>query len=158
MRHRRGKRNIELSQPATDKNNGKLSGAARLERLGADPSLYPSDLEESVMSEFTFLYRSATVPTPEQSQKTLHKWAAWMKELGTQGHMKNPGHPLEGSGKVVSSKTVSDGPYAEAKDIVGGFSVILATDLAQATELARGCPILDVGGSVEVRPVRPMNM
>jgi hypothetical protein len=110
------------------------------------------------MSEFTFLYRSATTPTPEQMQKTIQKWAAWMKELGAQGHMKNPGHPLEGSGKVVSSKRVSDGPYAEAKDIVGGFSVILATDLAQAAELARGCPILDVGGSVEVRPVRPMSM
>lgn len=113
------------------------------------------------MSEFTFLYRGGnTQASPEQMQKTMEKWMAWFKELGAKGHVKNPGHPLEGAGKVVrgSQKTVTDGPFAEAKDIVGGFSLIEARDLDQAAELSKGCPILEAGGSVEVRPIRQMNM
>jgi hypothetical protein len=50
-------------------------------------------------------------------------------------------------------KIVHDGPFAEAKDIVGGYVVVEANDLTQAVELSKGCPILDVGGSVEVRPI-----
>ncbi len=109
------------------------------------------------MSEFTYLYRGREVsPSPEQMQKTMEKWMAWFKELGESGHMKNPGHPLEHTGKVVKGKqkAVIDGPYAEAKDVIGGFTLIEAKDLAQATELSKGCPILDVGGSVEVRPIQ----
>ena len=62
--------------------------------------------------------------------------------------------------KVVRGhqKQVHDGPYTEAKDIVGGFSIVEARDIEQAVELSRGCPILDGGGSVEVRPVMAMNM
>ncbi len=109
------------------------------------------------MSEFTYLFRGREVsPSPEQMQKTMEKWMAWFKELGENGHMKDPGHPLEHTGKVVKGKqkAVMDGPYAEAKDVIGGFTVIEAKDLAQATELSKGCPILDVGGSVEVRPIQ----
>ncbi len=109
------------------------------------------------MSEFTYLFRGREVsPSPEQMQKTMEKWMAWFKELGENGHMKDPGHPLEHTGKVVKGKqkAVMDGPYAEAKDVIGGYVVIEAKDLAQATELSKGCPILDVGGSVEVRPIQ----
>ena len=85
---------------------------------------------------------------------------AWFKELGEKGHIKYPGHPLEGTGKVVrgKQKTVHDGPYAEAKDIVNGFTLIEAKDLSQAVELSKGCPILEFGGSVEVRPIQILNM
>jgi hypothetical protein len=113
------------------------------------------------MSEFTFLFRGRdTNASPEQMQKTMEKWVAWFKDLGAKGHLKEPGHPLEQSGKVVrgSQKSVIDGPYAEAKDVVGGFSIIEASDLAQAAEIAKGCPILEAGGSVEVRPIQKMNM
>jgi hypothetical protein len=51
---------------------------------------------------------------------------------------------------------VTDGPFAEAKDIVLGFMLVEARDLAEATELARGCPMLDGAGTVEIRPVRPI--
>jgi len=63
------------------------------------------------------------------------------------------GEPVKRTGKVVSGKLVTDGPYAEAKDIVLGFIVVEARDLAEATELSRACPIAIGGGSVEVRPV-----
>jgi hypothetical protein len=113
------------------------------------------------MSEFTYLFRGReTAASPEQMQRTMEKWVAWFKELGASGHIKNPGHPLEHSGKVVTGKQtiVTDGPYAEAKDVVGGFIVVEATDLLQAVELSKGCPILQVGGSVEVRPNQKINL
>ena len=113
------------------------------------------------MSEFTYLFRGReTSASPEQMQKTMEKWVAWFKELGATGHIKDPGHPLEHTGKVVKGKQkiVNDGPYAESKDVVGGFIVIEAKDIDQAVELSKGCPILEVGGSVEVRPVQKLNI
>jgi hypothetical protein len=113
------------------------------------------------MSEFTFLYRGRnTSASPEQMQKTMQKWQAWFQELGAKGHLKNIGHPLEHTGKVVRGerKTVTDGPFAESKDVVGGFTIIEASDLDQAAELSKGCPILEAGGSVEVRPIQIINM
>jgi hypothetical protein len=93
-------------------------------------------------------------------QKTMEKWVAWFKELNAKGHIKDPGHPLEHTGKVVKGKqkTVNDGPYAEAKDVVGGYIVIEANDLGHAVELSKGCPIFEVGGSVEVRPIQKQNL
>jgi hypothetical protein len=113
------------------------------------------------MSDFAFLYRGRdTSASPEQMQKTMEKWRAWFKQLGENGHLKDIGHPLENSGKVVNGKqkSVTDGPFAEAKDVVGGFTLIRARDLEQATELSKACPILEVGGSVEVRPIQALNM
>jgi hypothetical protein len=113
------------------------------------------------MSEFAFLFRGRDrTGSPEQLQKTMLKWAAWFKELGVQGHIVDPGHPLQDVGNVVRGKTkaVNDGPFAETKDLVNGYILIEATDLAHATELAKGCPGLEIGGSVEVRPVEKLNM
>ena len=113
------------------------------------------------MSEFTYLFRGRdTTASRDQQQKTMQKWAAWFKELGAQGHLKEPGHPLMPGGRVVAGrkKAVSDGPFAEAKDVVGGFTVIEARDLAQAVELAKGCPIFEVGGSVEVREIQAFSL
>ena len=113
------------------------------------------------MSEFTYLFRGGNPgASPEQMQKTMEKWMTWFKELGAKGHIKDPGHPLERTGKVVKGKQkmVNDGPYAEAKDLIGGYTLIEAKDIDQAVELAKGCPILEVDGSVEVRPVQQLSM
>jgi len=56
------------------------------------------------------------------------------------------------------NKTVTDGPFTEAKDLVGGFTLVEARDIDQAVELSRGCPIFEGGGSVEVRPIMKMDM
>jgi hypothetical protein len=111
------------------------------------------------MSEFTFLFRGRQkFDSPDQAQKHVEQWMAWFKELGAAGHLKDPGHPLEARGKVVrgSQQLVTDGPYAEAKDVVGGYIVVEAKDLDHAAELSRGCPILAVGGSVEIRPIQTL--
>lgn len=112
------------------------------------------------MSEFTFLFRGRqTFISPEQAQQHIQLWLNWFKELGAQGHIRDPGHPLEGTGKVVTGnqKIVTDGPYAEAKDVVGGYIIVEARDIDHAAELSKGCPILEVGGSVEVRPLQKLN-
>jgi hypothetical protein len=113
------------------------------------------------MSEYVFLYRGGEVGTsPERAQQSIQKWMAWFKELGQKGHIKDQGQPLERSGRVVKGKqkNVTDGPFAEAKDIVGGYTLIEARDLEQAVELSKGCPILEVEGEVEVRPVLKLNI
>ncbi|MHB8637119.1 MAG: YciI family protein [Fimbriimonadaceae bacterium] len=111
------------------------------------------------MSEFLFLYRGRDeAATSEQMENTMRRWAAWMKELSEAGHVITLGHPLQNSGAVVrgQDRLVIDGPFAEAKDVIAGYTLIKAKDLAEANELAKGCPILDVGGTVEVRPVMEM--
>src|SRR5262245_3909454 len=118
------------------------------------------------MAQFLYLYRGddaerrAATASPDQMQAMMQKWFAWMKELSEQGHLTDRGHPLEPAGKVVSGpqKIVTDGPYAEAKDLVGGFSLIEARDLEHATELSLGCPIFEIGGQVEVRPIREITI
>jgi hypothetical protein len=90
----------------------------------------------------------------------MQRWMAWFKDLSQQGHVKDQGQPLERAGKVVKGKqkVVTDGPFAEAKDVVGGYTLIEARDLEQAVELSKGCPILEREGAVEVRPVMKINM
>ena len=118
------------------------------------------------MSQFLYLYRmtadsrQAAMGTPEQAQQSMQRWMTWMQDLEKRGHLKDRGQPLERTGKVVrgQQKTVTDGPYTEAKDLVGGFTIVEARDIDEAVQLSEGCPILEGGGSVEVRPVMKMDM
>ena len=114
------------------------------------------------MSEFVYFFRStpaaqhAALGSPQSAQQSMQKWLAWIRELEAKGQLKHPGQPLAVTGKVVrggDTPLVTDGPYAEAKDIVLGFIVIEAHDLEHAAQIAAGCPIAQAGGSVEVRPV-----
>jgi hypothetical protein len=116
------------------------------------------------MSEYVLLYRStaeahqAAMGTPASAQKSMVKWRAWMNDMSAKGYLKNAGVPLVREGNVVvgQQKTVTDGPFTETKEVVGGFSLVEARDLAHAVQIASGCPILEGGGSVEVRPVLAM--
>jgi len=111
------------------------------------------------MSEYVFLYRGAERPTsPQEMQQVMQKWMSWMQNLSEQGHIKDRGQPLEATGKVVKGrqKTVTDGPFAEAKDLVGGYTIVEATDIGEAAEISKGCPIFERNGFVEVRPVMKM--
>lgn len=118
------------------------------------------------MSEFVFLFRAsdparqAAMGTPESAQRSIQAWLTWIRELEAKGSLKHPGQPLEVAGKVVrgKNKVVTDGPYAEAKDLVLGFMVVEARDLADAAELSKGCPMLEGDGSVEIRPVGMLNV
>ena len=108
------------------------------------------------MTEFVYLYRGYELPaSPGEMQQKTAKWMAWLKDLSDNGHLKSLGEPLLPGGKVVkgTKKQVIDGPYAEAKDVVGGYSIIMARDIEQAVEFSLGCPIFEDGGSVEVRQI-----
>jgi hypothetical protein len=116
------------------------------------------------MAEFMYLLRGGRPEgSPEQMQKHMQRWVSWIAELSKSGNFKS-GDPLEDRGRVVSGtkKTVHDGPYAEAKDLVGGYFLVTARDLDEATELAKGCPIFDIlegsgrVGSVEIRQISAM--
>jgi hypothetical protein len=111
------------------------------------------------MSQFLFLYRGGMSGTesPAEMQAQMQRWMSWLKELADKGFVKDFGQPLERGGKVVSGKQklVTDGPFAE-KDLVSGFTLVDAKDLAEATELSMGCPVFAYGGAVEVRPIMKM--
>lgn len=111
------------------------------------------------MSEYLFLYRGGSREgSPAEMQQVMQKWMTWLKGLADKGHVKDQGQPLDYAGKVVKGrqKTITDGPFAEAKDIVGGYTLIEARDIDQAVELSKGCPILERDGAVEVRPIMKM--
>ena len=98
----------------------------------------------------------------EKMMEMTKKYMAWAEGLRTKGKMVG-GEKLSASGgrqlRTNAGKLVaSDGPYAEAKDVIGGYTVVEAKDIAHAAELAKGCPILGIGGDVEIRPVMKMNM
>jgi hypothetical protein len=107
------------------------------------------------MAKFLFVYRGTSgaeskMP-PDQMQQVMQKWFAWIGEAMQKGWMVDPGDGLTEEGKVVQAKVVSDGPFVESKEIVGGYSVVEAETIEAASEYAKGCPALLYGGSVEVR-------
>lgn len=106
------------------------------------------------MSDFVYVFRGGDgVPSPAERDAQMQKWVAWIKELDDKGHLKDRGNALRSAGRVVkSNKPMTDGPYSE-KDLVVGYLMVRAKDLDVAASLSSGCPILDFGGSVEVRPV-----
>ena len=111
------------------------------------------------MAKFMCLFRNDPTMfrtiSPEQMQQMMQKWMSWKDTLEKSGHVKQFGERMDLSGKVIrgKSKSVTDGPYIEVKDSVQGSLLLEANDLAQAVDLAKGCPILESDGSVEVRPI-----
>lgn len=113
------------------------------------------------MNEFVFLYRGHASEggpmSPEAMQAHMQRWQTWFTKLGEEGKLKDWGAPLQREGKhVASGGVITDGPFAEGKEVIGGFSIIKAKDLTEAAKIAKGCPCFETGGSVEVRPVAPM--
>jgi hypothetical protein len=108
------------------------------------------------MAKFLFVYRNgvntASKMSPEQMQQQMKKWETWIGEGLRDGWLLDTGDALTLEGRVVNGKKViTDGPFVEAKEVVGGYSVVQAGTIDAAAEIAKGCPVLLTGGSVEVR-------
>jgi hypothetical protein len=114
------------------------------------------------MKEFVMIFRNNSVGeiplTPEGTLAVSKGWQDWFTDFASQGHLVNPGARLGNEGRTVTpGNVITTGPYAEIKEIIGGLTVIRAESLEEATEIAKGCPALHVGGNVEVREIIPMN-
>jgi hypothetical protein len=114
------------------------------------------------MAKFLFVYRrgaDAAQMSPEKMQQHMQKWQTWLGEGLRKGWLLDTGDGLTQDGRVVNAKkVVTDGPFVEAKEIVGGFSIVQADTIDAAAELAKGCPGLLIGGSVEVRALAGFTM
>ena len=112
-------------------------------------------------AQFLLLFRhpkDGPDPSPEEMQKIMGKWMAWMKGMGARGEFAGANR-LDDTGAVIKGQRgakLTDGPYAESKEIVGGYVIVNAASLAAATAIARGCPGLDNDAIVEVRPIEPL--
>jgi hypothetical protein len=113
------------------------------------------------MKEFMMIFRSeineSFGPTPEQMQGNIQDWMDWMGGIAAQGKLAS-GNRLSFEGKTLKpNNVIADGPYAEVKEIIGGYVIVKAANIDEAMKLAEGCPIFSHGGNVEVRSVVAVN-
>ena len=103
------------------------------------------------MSNYVIAYHGGKKPeTPEEGAKHMAKWKAWVDGLGDA--VVNPGTPL-GKSKTVSSAGVSDDGGSNP---MSGFSIVTADSMDAALEMAKKCPFLEFGGTLEVAEVMEM--
>src|SRR5215510_12575724 len=119
----------------------------------------PRSEERALRSKFMLIFRGGAVArhdlSPSELQAHVEKWYRWSDELARQGR-RNAGTALDNPGAAVRGheRVVTDGPYAESKDLVTGSMIFEAASLEDAIDVARTCPTYEFGGSVEVRPVQ----
>jgi hypothetical protein len=115
------------------------------------------------MEKFMYLFRGGDAQmasqSPEAMQAHMQKWMGWMKGLAEKGVLV-AGEPLDAKGKQVNGtkKVVSDGPFVEVKEMVGGYLIVNARDINEAVEISKGCPILEFDGKIEVREIKKLEM
>lgn len=108
--------------------------------------------------EFALLFRQPGFDygslSAEEMAALTKKWADWAAGIIRDGHLVNNGIRLDPSGKVLKAGgLVTEGPFVEIREILGSFVIIAAPSMEDAITLAHGCPVLERGGSVEIRPV-----
>jgi hypothetical protein len=109
------------------------------------------------MKEFLLLIRENAEygkMTALQMQEDIEKQIAWVEKLIKKENFKE-GNPLDSKGSFIigKNKIVTDGPYVESKECISGYYFIFANSLLEATEIAKGCPSLDTGATLEIREV-----
>ncbi|HEY9560515.1 MAG TPA: YciI family protein [Anseongella sp.] len=110
------------------------------------------------MRKFALIFREVSDGSgeisKEEMEKIHHQWKEWSDGIISQDRLESRGARLGPEGKVLKSGgVISDGPFVEIRERLGGFVIVRAESLEDATTLAHGCPILKTGGSVEIRPV-----
>jgi hypothetical protein len=115
------------------------------------------------MKEFVMIFRSEpqleVKVSPEEMQAMVTSWQNWMGGMAAQNKLASPGNRLGFDGRLVKpDNLITNGPYVEIKEMVGGYIVVRAESIDEAAEMAKGCPMIIGGaGAVEVRDIIPMN-
>lgn len=116
------------------------------------------------MEQFLLVFRRAVVseeaqpPSPEQLQAMMKPWQDWMGSLAAQNKLVSSGNRLSSDGRIVKPDSViTNGPYVEMKEAIGGYIIISASSIDEAATLSKDCPILQMGGNVEVRGIVAMD-
>ncbi|MBQ0735939.1 YciI family protein [Aquimarina celericrescens] len=113
------------------------------------------------MKEFLLIIRGGDDESghrsPEEMQKHMQHWQRWMSGLAEEGKFVG-GQPLKSEGKTIveGGSRVIDRPLAEGKELVGGYLLIHADSLEDATNISKDCPGFEYNCSVEVREISPM--
>lgn len=111
------------------------------------------------MKEFALVFRNSAnpdfQPSPEEMQTILESWMSWLAGIAAQNKLADKGNRLAvGGAKVVRpGSVVTDGPYTEIKEFINGYSIVRTATIDEAVELAKSCPVLKMGGNVEVREI-----
>jgi hypothetical protein len=113
------------------------------------------------MKEYLLLYHtdynSMPQSTPEEMEAMMKRWMDWIGGIAAQNKLVHRGNRLQPTGKVIKSNgAITNGPFAEIKESIGGYTTIRAESYDDALEMAKGCPVLTVGGNVEVREIAPV--
>jgi len=113
------------------------------------------------MKEFLFVFRNdhpaAHKGSPEEMQAVTKQWMDWIGGIAAQNKLVDRGNRLAAEGSTLKpGNVITDGPFMEIKEAIGGYTLVRAESLAEATEMAKGCPIFQFGGSVEVRAINPL--
>lgn len=109
------------------------------------------------MNEFVLVFRrdyttAEVQPTPEQYQEHLKQWQAWYGKLNAEDRLARAVQRIDPAGRISRRyNSVENGPYTEVKESIGGLLIIKASGYDEAAEIAKGCPILELGGNVEIR-------
>ena len=114
------------------------------------------------MKEYMMLFRNEKTeggekPSDEQMNAVMQQWQIWIKGIAAQGNYRGTNRLLPEGKTLKPGNVISDGPYAEVKEIVGGYVIVTANSLEEAVEMAKLCPNLMYGGNVEVRSVMPID-
>ena len=113
------------------------------------------------MEKFMLIFQGGQMngASPDQMQAHMGKWMAWIEKLSKAGKYVS-GEPLLPGGKLIKgkSKTVTDGPYTEGKEVVGGYFILTAENYEEAVKLCDDYPDYENGGSIQVRQVMKMDM
>lgn len=108
------------------------------------------------MKNFILVFRGGLPPkdSAELIQQHMMKWPVWIESIAKQGKFVG-GEQLGFDGSVVkgAKKQIFDGPFAEAKEVVGGYVIIAAADKNEAVQLSLDCPIYEYEGVCEIREI-----
>lgn len=97
--------------------------------------------------------------SPEEMQATFARYRAWTQKLREAGRVLGSNKLEDGTGRVLRGKSgdlrITDGPFTETKDVLGGYFLVTAENYEDAVDLCRDCPHLDFG-AIEVRRIQPV--